>query len=339
MHLYHREILRCIFLVFMASAFMTAAQPAPHPWRPGRPGPRHARLRGGAGDLDPDPGTAADSPAQLITTTNQLPAPRPSRGTRRGRRSRRRGHRGGARWRWPGAGLRSGELLICEINVQSLKPHLPDFRLVVDQYDVVALCETWLSPHVTQRLLTVDGYQLFRCDRPVTSGLPRGRGGVAVLARQCLSVQVIDVPVMGGASNSETIWTTVGNSTSRLLTLCSFYRHPTQTVAQIAADLDDLEHQIQYVLAAYPGTVAIAGDHNLNQLKTSCVHARRFVDLLNVHEFRLCNASLPTYHPANSVIDAIAVRPASRVLRSGVTHCFFSPHNFSRTIVSVQTSD
>ena len=164
---------------------MTAAQPAPHPWRPGRPGPRHACLRGGAGDLDPDPGTAADSPAQLIATTNQLPAPRPSRGTRRGRRSRRRGHGFGARWRRPGAGLRSGELLICEINVQSLKPHLPDFRLVVDQYDVVALCETWLSPNVPQRLLTVDGYQLFRCDRPVTSGLPRGRGGVAVLARQC----------------------------------------------------------------------------------------------------------------------------------------------------------
>ena len=97
-------------------------------------------------------------------------------------------------------------------------------------------------------------------------------GVVAALVRQCLRVQVIDVPTTGCASNLETICTVISNSTNRLLTLCLFYCHPIQTVAQISADLDDLEHQLQYVLAVYPGTAVIAGDHNLNQLKTSSVH-------------------------------------------------------------------
>ena len=199
MYFYHREILRCLLFIYMVSAFSTAAQPALDPWRPVRPGSRSVRPPAGTGDLDPTSGAAAGSPAQLTAAavTSQLTPPRPARGTRRGRRSRRRGRRGGARWRRPDAGLRSGELLIGEINVQSLKPHLPDLRLAVHQYDVVALCETWLSSNVPRRLLSIDGYQLFRCDRPVTSRLPRGRGGVAVLARQCLRVQVIDVPVTG----------------------------------------------------------------------------------------------------------------------------------------------
>ena len=206
--------------------------------------------------------------------------------------------------------MKPGELLICQINVQSLKPHLPDFRLIVDQYDILALCESWLSSNVPQRLLTVDGYQLFRRDRPATSRLPRGRGGVAVLVRDCLRMQVVDVPSSGEPSNLEVIWTVISNTNSRLLTLCSFYRHPTQTVSQLCADLDDLEHQIQFVTSVFPGTIVIAGDHNLNQLKLSCVHAQRCADLLKTHQFRLCNSSVPTYRPSNSVIDAIAIRPA-----------------------------
>ena len=205
--------------------------------------------------------------------------------------------------------MRSGELLLGQINVQSMKPHLPELRLDVLQYDAIALCETWLSPKVPQRLLTVDGYQLFRRDRPAASRLPRGRGGVAVLARECLSVRVIDVP-SSTDSNLESIWTAIGSGHTRFVTLCSFYRHPTQTVAQISADLDDIERQIQYVLTTYPGPIVLAGDHNLNQLKLTCSHARRFADLLNTYELRMCNSTVPTYRPANSVIDVIAVRPA-----------------------------
>ena len=35
-------------------------------------------------------------------------------------------------------------------------------------------------------------------------------GEAAVLARQCLRAQVIDVPVMGGTSNLDIAWTVAG---------------------------------------------------------------------------------------------------------------------------------
>ena len=83
-------------------------------------------------------------------------------------------------------------------------------------------------------------------------------------------------------------------------------------------------------------STVIACDH-MNPLKVDCAHARRFAELLNVYGFRLCNSPVPTCRPANSVIDAIAVRPADCVLRSVPTCCHVTPHNFPRTFLSVST--
>ena len=207
-----------------------------------------------------------------------------------------------------------------------------ELRLDVQQYDVAALSETWLSASTPQRLLTVDGYQLFRRDRPGSPAVCREEGGgVAVLVRDCFHVKVIDVPGVSG-SNWEIIWTVISTGTSRCLSLGSYYRHPTNTVAQITADLDDLEQQIQYVLTRFPGVVVLAGDHNLNQLNVNC-HSRRFADLFEAHEFSVINRTVPTYRPAMSVLDGFAVSRACRVIRSGILHCHYSPHNVSRVLI------
>lgn len=75
--------------------------------------------------------------------------------------------------------------------MQSLKPKIADLRadLSVYQFDVLVLCEVWLTPNVPNRLLTIDGYRLYRCDRPADRGLAKGRGGVALLIRDMYRVE------------------------------------------------------------------------------------------------------------------------------------------------------
>ena len=73
--------------------------------------------------------------------------------------------------------------MIGQLNVQSLKPKLPELRLelsTMSDYDILAINETWLTSYVPTRLLTVSGYQLHRCDRPCTSRLAKGHGGVSL---------------------------------------------------------------------------------------------------------------------------------------------------------------
>ena len=70
---------------------------------------------------------AADGPGEPGTLDGR-------RGTRRGKRSRRRGCRGGVNWRRHGD-IGDKDLIIGQLNVQSIKPKLPDLRYDIHIHD------------------------------------------------------------------------------------------------------------------------------------------------------------------------------------------------------------
>ena len=140
-----------------------------------------------------------------------------------------------------------------QLNIQSLKPKPPELRQVLTdthQFDVVTLSEIWLRTLVPARLLNIDGYKLYRRDRSVnTNGrLPKGFGGVAVVARDTSDVTVLETPNTAiGSSNLEIALTLIrpDKAKAKRIIFGSLYRHPTDTVQQVSDDLDDLENQLQ----------------------------------------------------------------------------------------------
>ena len=166
----------------------------------------------------PDPPSPCRPPSAADAT------PVNSRRRRGGKkRVRQRRKRGGRNWRRHGDNP-ANSLLIGQLNAQSLKPKIADIRTDLSdyQFDVLVLCETWLSPNVPNRLLNIDGYRLYRCDRPNTRGLAKGRGGVAMLIRDSYRVEVLKSPVTGVSnSNLEVLWAKVYIGKSRGVgTLC-----------------------------------------------------------------------------------------------------------------------
>ncbi|KAF0306145.1 hypothetical protein FJT64_022284 [Amphibalanus amphitrite] len=159
----------------------------------------------------------------------------------------------GREWIGP---LQMGLKSPAQLNIQSYKPKLHDIRNDIHDvygFDVLALCETWLAPPVPDRLVGVSGYRLFRRDRPVSSSLPRGRGGVAVLVRDSLSCELLPTPVTGVAgSNLEIIWVLVRTSKHQTVLVASAYRVPHNTARQLTTDLDDLECQLQHMTVNFP---------------------------------------------------------------------------------------
>ena len=206
----HRDIFKCLIILAAIRALCSAATPAPDPWRRSRrqpdgvfqsrslpephdvtSPPRHNRDgSGGQPDSTRLTGAAAPPSSEPDGGTH------PGRRTRRGHKSRRRGSRGGVKWRKPGGG-NSNELFIGHVNVQSLKPKLPDIRNDLQHtydFDILTICETWLESRIPDRLLTVQGYRLFRLDRPAESPLAKGHGGVAILVRDNLSCEMLARP-------------------------------------------------------------------------------------------------------------------------------------------------
>ena len=352
----HRDLLRSIVVLVVVRALVGIAAPAPDPWRAtSRPPP--------AGEFQqrsvpvPDDVTSplgrrsasrANQPASPQLTGAAPPSPpdgaapsnRRAR-TRRGKRSRVRGCRGGVRWRLPGRHP-PNQIMVGQLNTQSLKPKLPDLRNELHSlydFDILALSETWLSGNVPSRLLTVSGYQLHRFDRPRTSRLAKGHGGVAILSRDSYDVVVLPTPQPVAPSNLEVVWAAVRTSKHRQILIGSFYRHPTQTIKQIAADLDDLENQIQCMTARHKGILILCGDFNLNTFNLSPDSpGGKFRQLLSTYDLHLCNTSQPTYRPSGSLLDAIITNRSDIVNRSGVTRCHYSPHEYSRIIMSVPKS-
>ena len=235
-----------------------------------------------------------------------------SRGRRGGRkRVRPRRKRGGRDWRRHSDNT-SDRLLIGQLNIQSIKPKIVDLRsdLPDYQFDILALCETWLTPNVLNRLLNIDGYRLYRCDRSDTRGLAKGHGGVAILIRDMYHVEVLKTPVTGVRNSKlEVIWAKVNVGKCRGILFASVYRVPTNTSTQVNADLEDLECQVQYMFANHAGAMlVIAGDLNCCQFKSAADSpGQRLRRLLTTYGMTVSNIRHPTYRPAGTLLDIVAI--------------------------------
>ena len=325
-------LVRVVVTLHLLQAITRAAQPAERPWRRA-PGRAAAGLP--AADLTHSPGRQLRAQPPVRGATPDIE--RASRG-RRGA-PRRRGQRGGVNWRRHGN--TGSDLLIGHLNIQSYKPKLPDIRHDIQQvygFHVLSLCETWLTPNVPDRLLSVSGYKLYRRDRPAELKLPRGKGGVAVLVREEFSSELIPTPVTGVAnSNLEILWVRVHTGRNQSLLVASAYRVPANTVQQLSADLDDLECQIQFMLARFPrATVVITGDFNncllrARRARSPCALSSLFA----TYDLHIANVSVPTYRPAASLLDVIATNRRDLVRRAGVTRCHYGgPHDFTRVLLT-----
>ena len=295
---------------------------------------RPARPRRDPGEVTPA-GATGHGPDQLTGsqpgTGPPPPLPPPRRPTHRGRRSRRRGSRGGRVWR---RGARTGELYIAQLNVQSVRPlgkRLElNSELATHGYDILILNETWLKPGVTNRFITVPGYQIVRADRPDGSGY----GGVALVVRDGISVRTVPAPDRHNQrSKLETLWARVQCGASGSVLICAAYRPPHTSARQDDDDIDELDHQLQHMLINHGGMMLVVGDFNFDQSGRAAGRASdRFSALFSDCLMRQLITDT-TYRPSGSVLDLIFTNQTASVIRAGTVHCNISPHNFTRAVV------
>ena len=336
------DLLVAVLLLLNTAQLLRTARPAPDPWKRrsatvNRPPALSPTAVPAATDALPHAARRPAAPPRAIAGLSHgtdLSRGRPADGGRGA--PRRRGRRGGVQWRRHGD-IGGQHLIVGQLNVQSLLPKLPDIRADIEDrysFDLLMLCETWLSETTPDRLLNISGYQIFRKDRPLRGRLPGRHGGVAIYVRESYETEVIQTPVTGiPHSNLEILWVTVRVGKCRRLLLGTVYRVPKNTVEQVTADLDDLEAQLQHMIVTYPDlTIVVGGDINCCLLKPGAsTPGGRLRALLTLHGLQSCNTHHPTYRPASSLLDILATNRSDLVARAGVTRCHYgTPHDFSR---------
>ena len=196
------------------------------------------------------------------------------------------------------------------LNVQSLLPKLPHIVGELQQRsksvdnDILCFTETNLKSGTPNHFINLPGYNVFREDRKL--GRKKSGGGVAIYIRNSFRATRIATPAPPIQSHTESLWLSVKLNDKRAMTIGCIYRPPSTTTRQVNADYDDIEKQLQAVIAAHPAQgIALAGDLN-SDARTSPAAYRRLLQL--EERYRLCNVvHKPTFFRGNSrsVLDVV----------------------------------
>ena len=188
------------------------------------------------------------------------------------------------------------------INPGSLKPHLGELRLIVQNTAVhaIAVSETWFSEKTNNNLVAINDFSLFRHDR-----LNKRGGGVAIYLRNGIKARII------GKSNAnakvEFLFLEIDNRSGTKLCFGVVYNPPANPLST------PLKNILSSVASEY-ANVIVVGDFNLNLLLQSKA-ILRFKDFLNSNA--LCYYSQePTNfvpHKIPSQIDLALFSSASTV--------------------------
>ena len=102
---------------------------------------------------------------------------------------------------------------LCMLNVRSLLPKIDEVRLSMSKFDIICLCETWLSTVVTDPLIKIPGFEIFRQDRKFDvniHGTPKRGGGLCIYVRDSLAKYAIIKDEISSVNNDvEQLWISI----------------------------------------------------------------------------------------------------------------------------------
>lgn len=169
----------------------------------------------------------------------------------------------------------------CCLNANSLRSHLDVLKLHLhsnQDYDVLAITETWLSPLIPDSTVSLGGLHLIRSDRNVHGG------GVALYIRDTYSATIISCSnTEGHPGMNEHLMCEVTRSGSSPIFVAAVYRPPHVAFTTPV----DFGHQLSIAMDEYAHKV-VMGDLNADQLGSS--HDATYVcSLMNDLSLKLVN--------------------------------------------------
>ena len=173
------------------------------------------------------------------------------------------------------------------INPGSLKPHLGELRLIVQNTAVhaIAVSETWFSEKTNNNLVAINDFSLFRHDR-----LNKRGGGVAIYLRNGIKSRII------GKSHAnakvEFLFLEIDNRSGTKLCFGVVYNPPSNPLTTT------LKNILSSVSSKYPHVIVL-GDFNLNlQLKSRAI--LRFKDFLQSKSLTYCSQEPTNFVPGKT---------------------------------------
>lgn len=187
---------------------------------------------------------------------------------------------------------------ICHINAQSLRPKIDEFRWIFQHsnVDIICVSETWLDQSTPDGLISLQGYKIFRSDRPLRCG-----GGVAIYVRNGITCKFC----CKSESNDkiEHLFLEILSSGNKMLVGCVY--RPNNSI-----EFTSFVLKLETLIMRY-NDISITGDFNSNLLVDSSLK-----DSMESLGLTPVNIITPTHFTKSNstLLDLIFVGDRSKVL-------------------------
>ena len=199
----------------------------------------------------------------------------------------------------------SRSLQAAYLNCESLLKNFHEFQHAFSSSElhVIGLSETWLKPSISNCIVNLPNYVLFRNDRT-----NKGGGGVAAYLHKSIHGKILSMSDSKYAAHTEFLIVEACINRQNIL-LCIVYRPP-------GAKFDNFEDELAKYLPLYQH-ILILGDTNYNLLNNKA-ETNKFRDSITAFDLHLLPFNA-TYHSGitESWLDVIITRNTTRVLKHG----------------------
>lgn len=215
-----------------------------------------------------------------------------------------------------------GLIKIDHINAQSLLGNFEEVELLMKEGNADLLCigETWLTPNIPDRFVTIPGYNMYRFDR--------GRGGgVCIYARDDFTVNSIKTNV-DSVLDVDDLWISVQSRKFPSFIVGCVYRHP-------HASHDSFNYLLEVFrnVCLQSKPVLILGDMNDNQLLTGnklgkVINNAKLIQLIK-KPTRITSSS-------STLLDVIITNRPGIVVQTDVLPCPVADHELITVTINIK---
>ena len=155
---------------------------------------------------------------------------------------------------------------IVMLNVRSLFSNIDQVRHYFEGYDIICLCETWLTDGHTKNMVDISGYDHIRLDRSSgnirsINNHPKRGGGLVIYYKKDISPYVTMLPCSKISSHLEQLWIQIKRPDHRTQIISVIYRPPTGN-SQLF--FDELYTSMDYIADHSTAEMTVMGDVNID---------------------------------------------------------------------------
>ena len=182
-------------------------------------------------------------------------------------------------------------LKIAFLNIVSLRKHMHELEIILkeNEIDIIGLSETRLDSTVTDPMVSIEGYRIFRNDRDANGG------GIAIYVRS--SLPGLRIKIKSG--NLELLSVEVSPGRAKPFLLACWYRPPTsgvddETFEKLTKVLSDLDKDEKGIIVVGDTNCDFNDSKNTNAKKLGLLYSEYHLEQLIKDHTRIATTTTDT---------------------------------------------